>query len=136
MRPVTCATSSQRDSDAVPPCSDSTCNWRATVKHARERFARVAILGAATRGEFREEDALCAAWLGGAFIAAGFSPEDASTEAAIERWAGAPTDAFLGSKSVAYLRATNQLEDLSFILEHVDDVGAAFALRRGEVVEV
>ena len=34
----------------------------------------------------------------------------------------APRDAFLTSKSVAYLQRSGQLGDLDFILKHFDDV--------------
>jgi 2-phosphosulfolactate phosphatase len=111
-------------------------NWRATARVAIERHARVAILCAATRGEQREEDELCAAFIAEALVHVGFRAEDVPTQTAIHRWSGSPPDAFLCSKSVRYLRATNQLDDLDFILTHIDDVRAPFALRRGEVVEV
>lgn len=39
------------------------------------------------------------------------------------------------SKSVNYLRNTGQLDDLEFILTHVDDLNSAFMLKNGEIVE-
>ena len=50
------------------------------------------------------------------------------------RWRGAPPDAWLGSKSAAYLRRTGQSDDLDFILRHVDDLREIFMLHSGEVV--
>lgn len=44
------------------------------------------------------------------------------------------TDAWIKGKSAAYLRKSGQIEDLEFILAHIDDLQAAFALRDGEVI--
>jgi hypothetical protein len=51
----------------------------------------------------------------------------------VERWSGAPADAFLGSNSVKYLTSTGQIDDLDYVLGHVDDVDAVFALDDGEI---
>jgi 2-phosphosulfolactate phosphatase len=109
-------------------------NQRAVAHYVAGRHARIAIFGAATRGEFREEDQQCCARIAELLVNAGFAVEDRQTAACLERWSGAPPDAFLGSRSVAYLRASGQLADLEFILRHVDDLPSAFALRQGEVV--
>ncbi len=52
----------------------------------------------------------------------------------IRHWCAAPSDAWLGSNSVAYLRRTGQREDLEFVLQHVDDLPAVFALQQDEIV--
>lgn len=96
--------------------------------------AEVALVGAGSRGEFREEDRLCAAWIAAELVAAGYRPEGRQTLDVIDRWAEAPLHAIADGASAAYLDRTGQGEDLDFVLEHVDDVDAAFLLLDGEVV--
>jgi 2-phosphosulfolactate phosphatase len=93
----------------------------------------VLILGADSRGEFRDEDQLCATRIAEALMQAGFTARDPETERIVERWAGQPDDAFLGSRSVRYLRETGQDHDLTFILDHVNDLDTVFPLVDGEV---
>jgi len=97
-------------------------NYSATIDHLAHNHDAVTLIGAGTRGEFREEDQMCCAWISNALIQSGFAPEDDMTERLVERWRAAPHDAFLTSKSVAYLKRSGQLGDLDFILEHFDDV--------------
>jgi 2-phosphosulfolactate phosphatase len=108
-------------------------NYRAQVRHLAARHPKVALIGAGTRGEFREEDQMCCAWIAEMLVEAGYEPRGELTARLVERWSGAPVDAFRGSKSVEYLTHTGQLSDLDFILEHVDDVDAVFPLQNGEV---
>jgi 2-phosphosulfolactate phosphatase len=89
------------------------------------------ILGADSRGEFREEDQLCAARIAAALLCAGYDVGDAGTEAVVERWGEAPDDAFLEGRSARYLRDTGQEHDLVFVLEHVDDLEDTFSLADG-----
>ena len=109
-------------------------NVTAVVEHLLDRHRRVAVIGAGTRGEFREEDQYCCARVAGPLVEAGFAPEDQQTKDVLARWTGQPFDAWRESKSVEYLRKSGQLRDLDFILEHIDDVPAAFMLKHGEVV--
>jgi 2-phosphosulfolactate phosphatase len=109
-------------------------NATALVEHLAERHKRVAVIGAGTRGEFREEDQYCCARIAEGLMTAGFAAEDAQTTEVVARWRGKPVDAWTGSKSVEYLRKSAQLRDLDFILAHIDDVPAAFMLKHGEVV--
>lgn len=111
-------------------------NHGALVQHLAERHRRVAVLGAGTRGEFREEDQLCCAWIAEGLIKRGYRPEDRQTEELVGRWSGASVTECSKGNSAAYLKASNQLEDLDFILNHVDDVRAAFMLKHGEVVKI
>jgi 2-phosphosulfolactate phosphatase len=97
-------------------------NYSATIEHLAKNHDAVTLIGAGTRGEFREEDQMCCAWIADALIQSGFAAEDDITRRLVERWRGAPHDAFLMSKSVAYLQRSGQLRDLDFILEHFDDV--------------
>ncbi len=66
----------------------------------------------------------------------GYRPGNEQTARLVERWSGAPVNAFLGSNSVEYLRDIGQLSDLNFILEHIDDVDAVFALANGEITSL
>lgn len=109
-------------------------NVRAAARHVAGRHERVAIIGAGSRGEFREEDAMCCAWIGELLLAHGYSPENAATAEIIAKWSGAPASGFIASKSVDYLRRTNQLQDLDYVLEHVDDLNSAYVMDRGELV--
>ena len=54
----------------------------------------------------------------------------------VERWRDATPDAILESASVEYLRRSDQLDDLTFILEHVDDLDTVYAIDGREVVGV
>jgi 2-phosphosulfolactate phosphatase len=108
-------------------------NVSALAAHLSEQGRSVRVLGADSRGEFREEDQLCAARVAVALAHAGYGLADALTEGVIERWGMAGDDAFLDGASAHYLRDTGQHGDLSFVLEHVDDLDAVFAIERDEV---
>lgn len=97
-------------------------NYNALVAYLASHHANVLIGGAGTRGEFREEDALCCAWLGAGLLNAGYEVRDAQTRDVIDQWAGRPVNAFVGGKSTEYLLETGQLDDLEFILDHIDDL--------------
>jgi 2-phosphosulfolactate phosphatase len=109
-------------------------NHRAVADHIARRHARVALIGAGTRGEFREEDQICCAWIAARLIDYGYGVGDPETQALVARWRDAPAEACLVSKSVDYLRRSGQLDDLDFILDHLNDVNSAHAIHRGEVV--
>jgi 2-phosphosulfolactate phosphatase len=104
-------------------------NYRAQIEWLLDHHARVAVVGAGTRGEFREEDQLCCAWIAAGLMDAGYEPQGPTADI-VSRWRSAPVNAFLDGKSTEYLRETGQLEDLEFILTHVDDVNAVFPLQR------
>jgi 2-phosphosulfolactate phosphatase len=108
-------------------------NWSAQVERLAADGESVAVIGAGTRGEFRDEDQLCCAWIAGGLLERGFDAGSSATEAIAERWRGAASDAFLGSESVEYLRRTGQHADLEFVLGHVDDLGATFVLDGDEL---
>jgi 2-phosphosulfolactate phosphatase len=94
------------------------------------------ILGADSRGEFREEDQLCAARIARVLVQAGYEVADRPTQDVLERWAEAPDDAFLDGRSARYLRETSQEHDLRFVLEHIDDLDAVFVLDQREVRKI
>jgi 2-phosphosulfolactate phosphatase len=94
----------------------------------------VAVIGAGNRGEFREEDQMCCAWIAERLLGAGYLPEDGETADIVKRWSKAPVNAWTFGKSAAYLRRSGQTEDLDFILRKIADLNAPFMLRNGEVV--
>lgn len=110
-------------------------NYGALAAHLAARHPRVAVVGAGTRGEFREEDQRCCALVAQGLVDAGYRAEDDFTAQTLERWRGTPVDAWQESRSVEYLRRSDQLRDLDFILAHVDDLDTVFAVEDGEVVE-
>lgn len=110
-------------------------NVSAQAQWLVERHPRVALVGAGSRGEFREEDQYGCARIALHLLEAGYRP-DAATSELVRRWAGLPPAAFLASPSVAYLRRTGQTEDLDFVLEHDDDVAAVFPLEGRELHRV
>jgi 2-phosphosulfolactate phosphatase len=93
----------------------------------------IAVIGAGSRNEFRDEDALCCAWIAAALLERGFTAAGESTEELVARWRSAPVEACAQGHSAEYLRKTGQVSDLEFILEHVDDLDAVFPLTGGEV---
>ena len=98
-----------------------------------ERHPRVAVIGAGSRGQFREEDQICCAWIASALITSGYLPENVQTSKVVRRWSDAPPKACLCSRSVDFLMRTGRLVDLEFILAHIDDLRAVFAVSNGEV---
>ncbi len=108
-------------------------NVIALARHLAQQGRDVRVLGADSRGEFREEDQLCAARVGSALAEAGYALADRLTEEVIERWDGADADAILESASAKYLRDTGQHEDLAFVLERIDDLDDVFVIEQDEV---
>jgi 2-phosphosulfolactate phosphatase len=112
------------------------CCLRNAAAQARYLLAQdrdVLILGADSRGEFREEDQLCAARIARDLTQGGFDVADDPTHDVLERYADAPDDVILGGRSARYLRDTGQDEDLEFVLGHVDDLSDIFMVGQGEV---
>lgn len=109
-------------------------NYRAQVAYLRDWDGPIAVIGAGARGEFREEDALCCAWIAEGLFDAGFQAEDATTTAIVKRWSDASLSAISEGKSAEYLRRTDQMRDLEFILDHVDDLQNAYQFINRELV--
>jgi 2-phosphosulfolactate phosphatase len=109
-------------------------NFGATARHLAGRRCRVAVIGAGSRNEFREEDQMCCAWVADLLVNAGHRPEDAKTVEIIERWRGVPATACETGNSAAYLRRSGQLNDLDFVTTHVDDLDLACSIEGNEVL--
>jgi hypothetical protein len=110
-------------------------NYSAQITYLAAHHPAVAVVGAGSRGEFREEDQLCCAWIAAGLLTAGYEPQNERTLAIVEWWATMPLDAILDGASAAYLRTTGQSRDLEFIVTHVDDLDAVYRFERGEVVQ-
>jgi 2-phosphosulfolactate phosphatase len=108
-------------------------NATAQAQHLVAEGRDVVVLGADSRGEFREEDQLCAARIARVLLQNGATVADGPTEEVLTRWGDAPDDAFVEGRSARYLRDTGQQADLAFVLEHVDDLSAVFVVEQGEV---
>jgi 2-phosphosulfolactate phosphatase len=109
-------------------------NAAAVIRRLAGRHPRIALMGAGSRGEFRKEDQICCAWIAAALIDVGYEPDDHMTAAIVDRWRDTPASACATGKSADYLRRSGQLQDLAFVLAHVNDVGSACALEGDEVV--
>ena len=110
-------------------------NYSSQAAYLAAHYSTVALIGAGTKGEFREEDQLCCAWIGERLLRAGFEPQDARTTAIIERWSSVPADAIIDGASAQYLRRSDQCQDLEFILTHVDDLDEVYRFERDQVVK-
>ena len=110
-------------------------NYRTLIAYLAEHHPQVAVIGAGSRGEFREEDQLCCAWIAEGLLAAGYEAQNGRTSAIVERWSGMPVDSFVNGASAEYLRNTGQIRDLEYILTHVDDLGEVYRFERGQVVK-
>jgi 2-phosphosulfolactate phosphatase len=111
-------------------------NYTAVAKHVAAAHKRVAVIGAGSRNEFREEDQMCCAWIAKLLLEAGFAAENEETLNIANRWHGAPADACLASHSADYLIRSDQMDDLEFVLNHVNDLDAVYELVDQEVVPV
>lgn len=98
------------------------------------RHARIAIIGAGSHGEFREEDQACCAWLAAGLMRHNYVALNARTGSLVARWRHKPPEACLSSRSVSFLKRTGRLHDLDFIFSHINDLVDAFSVRDGEVL--
>lgn len=109
-------------------------NALATARHLASAHERIAIIGAGSRGEFREEDQMCCAWIGDWLWSAGYAPETGAAAAVVKRWRGMPAEACARGKSAAYLIRSGQSADLEFVLTHVNDLHAAYSIGQSEIL--
>ena len=110
-------------------------NFKALAAHLLAHHPKVALLGAATRGEFREEDQLCCAWIAEEVIGQGYQPGNEMTAQIVRRWSGACIDAICGGNSAAYLQRSGQSRDLDFILAHINDLNFVYQYNNGQIIE-
>lgn len=110
-------------------------NYTATAKYLAAHHATVAVIGAGSRGDFREEDQLCCAWIAEQLLNVGYEALDARTAAIIEQWSGKPVGVVTVGASADYLRNSGQVRDLEFILAHDDDLDEVYRFERGQVLK-
>lgn len=110
-------------------------NYHAQIAHLIAHHPKVAVIGAGTRTEFREEDQLCCAWIAEGLLAAGYEAENAQTLSIVERWKGMPVESITTGASARYLRDTGQTKDLDYILAHVDDLDEVYRFERGQIMK-
>jgi 2-phosphosulfolactate phosphatase len=79
---------------------------------------------------------MCCAWLAAELTELGFVAEDERTAEIIWRWRGVPVSSCAEGRSAQYLRRSNQLHDLEFVLTHVNDLDELYQCVHGEVVKV
>ncbi len=111
-------------------------NHGSMARYLAGYYPRVAVIGAGSRGEFREEDQMCCAWVAQGLMEKGYSAQDKRTVEIVERWRGKPPNACARGNSAAYLRRSGQSNDLDFTLTHINDLDAAFMLEGEEIVMV
>jgi 2-phosphosulfolactate phosphatase len=111
-------------------------NAAAVARQLARQHARVAVLGAGARGEFRKEDQICCAWIAADLLDVGYKPGSRRTATIIERWRGASAGACADGKSAEYLRTSGQQRDLAFVLAHVNDLDTVCAVKEDEIVQV
>ena len=109
-------------------------NYSAHIAYLAAHHPTVAVIGAGSRNQFREEDQLCCAWIAEGLLAAGYEPEDERTREIVERWSGAPIDKIAEGPSADYLRNSGQVRDLDYIMAHTDDLDEVYRFERGQVV--
>jgi 2-phosphosulfolactate phosphatase len=105
----------------------------ALTGYLARHHARIALIGAGSKGEFREEDQICCAWIAAGLMTRGYPAANRETARIVNRWRDAPPRACLCSRSVDFLKRTGQLCDLNFILAHIDDLHQVFEVRDREV---
>jgi 2-phosphosulfolactate phosphatase len=109
-------------------------NYVSVAEQMLRSYRHVAVIGAGTRGEFREEDQMCCAWIAEHLLAQGYLPENRETLDIVKRWSGAAADSWIHNKSAAYLRSSGQEADLEFILSHINDLDACLILHHGQIM--
>jgi 2-phosphosulfolactate phosphatase len=108
-------------------------NYSALAQYLAEHHDRVAVIGAGSLGEFREEDQACCAWVAAGLRDRGYAAYDQATTTLIDRWFRERPRSCLGSRSVAFLERTGRVRDLEFIFNHIDDLPAVFTVRDGQI---
>jgi 2-phosphosulfolactate phosphatase len=108
-------------------------NYAAVAAALAGRHQRIAVLGAGTRGCFRREDQLVCAWVAELLIEAGYEASG-DAEKYVAQWTGADVNVICDGMSAAYLRRSGQLDDLEFVLGHVNDIDTVPRLSGGELV--
>jgi 2-phosphosulfolactate phosphatase len=111
-------------------------NFKTLIPYLAAHHNKVALIGAGTRGEFREEDQLCCAWIAEGLVQQGYKPENEKTAEIIEQWRDASVELISNGNSAAYLRRSGQILDLDFILSHLNDIHFVYQFIIDQIVEL
>jgi 2-phosphosulfolactate phosphatase len=110
-------------------------NFIPVAREIAGNYENVAVLGAGSRNQFREEDQICCAWLTGLLLDQGFKAVNSSTVQIVKRWPIGRLDGIAQGASARYLAKSGQTYDLEFVLSHVSDLNHAYVLNDSEVFE-
>jgi len=110
-------------------------NISALASYLSGHRGNVAVLGAGTRGEFRDEDQIGCALIAGKLLAAGFEPGNDSTAELVEKWRDPDLDVIRHGNSAKYLRTSGHSHDLEFVLSHLDDLQVVPRLRDAQLTD-
>lgn len=111
-------------------------NFSAVANYAATLHERIAVIGAGTRGQFRREDLMGCAWLGEVLLRKGFKAGNPLTTGYLNRWKGQASEIVQEGRSAEYLKKSDQVKDLDFTIEHIDDLDIVPSLIDGEIVDV
>jgi 2-phosphosulfolactate phosphatase len=111
-------------------------NYSATVHYVLLKHNHIAIVGAQTRNEFREEDQLCCAWIADGLMKAGYKARNRKTAEVVDCWRNQSVDACTKGKSAEFLHKTGQTKALDFIVSHVNDLNLVLAVKQSEIVRL
>lgn len=109
-------------------------NYGTVARYLVGRHSCIAVIGAGSRGEFREEDQMCCAWIARDLAEMGYATSNRQTLDIIKRWSYAGPNAARNGKSADYLRRSGQTSDLEFILSHINDLYDAYVMQEDEVI--
>lgn len=108
-------------------------NVSAQVRHLLTLDLHVAVIGAGTRGERRQEDDLGCARIVAGLIDAGYVA-DAPTHDIVEAYGSAPDEWCASGSSAAFLRRVGHQDDIDFVLSHVNDLDSVCEVRGAAVL--
>ena len=101
-------------------------NYSAQIAHLAAHHPTVAVIGAGSRAQFREEDQLCCAWIAEGLVRAGYEPQDERTISIIEQWNGAPVSVIaegpetVGARHHVFPEFGGLLRSESAVLESIE----------------
>jgi 2-phosphosulfolactate phosphatase len=110
-------------------------NFAYMARYVAGQHSHVAIIGAGSRGDFREEDQMCCAWIADQLMEKNFAAANSETLALVKRWPVGLLEGIFSSASVDYLMQSGQGGDLEFVVSHVGDLDGAFLLDGEEIIE-
>lgn len=110
-------------------------NYCATARTIASRHESVTLIGAGSRGEFRDEDQLCCAWLCQMLLEEGFQIGSNDTRSVLKRWQGSSVQDILPGHSAQYLIRSGQVRDLDFVMTHIDDLDTTFCYDGERIVD-